>query len=1027
MIMKRILFFGLMLTLATIFRANATAYAPFTTQGIFTVNGTQVIANPNANLGSFGTGSTLIFKGGVVYTENDANGNVCTATLNYILPSGTSGNTNTPFVSTYTGPAVAPTGKKWESSALNINLLAGLAPGNYSVTLYSSFTGSVTTATGCATTSSNYESPLSFKFTVLGPCNVAVTSNLTSGKPHVCILGDGLAPVTLTASGSTGYTWSPATGLSATTGASVVASPTTTTTYTVTGAGCSTSTNVTVEVFKPQGTLTATNLNPCQGTPVDFTLVGSNANRYYWSISPSTLNNGSDNPFNSGTTSSTNTRTLQTNAGNGGLNPGQYDIYVNAYDDRYNDDRNDGVTCLYSAGPLNITIRKPYVTVRPATSVICVGDVVTLTATGASTYVWSPATGLNTTTGSTVTFTATQAMAGMQLPYTVIGTDMYGCKSSATEMLDRFVSANPIITVTPTSGVICSGTETTLTASGADTYTWSPTAGLSPTTGAGVNAFPSTTTTYTVTGTKTGTGCKGTATAKVTVENVTVTITPSSTQPVCPGQSVTINSVTTGGTANSYYWSISPGTVIGGANNPQDGATTQNLVFNTTNLAPGVYTISQDILTSNNCFKGSNEIQITVKAAPFVTLRTVAKTYCVGDVVTMNASGADTYLWSPAAGLSATTGSSVTFTATSSTIPAYQVTGTNTATGCSASATLTNATTTIYPKPTVTVTPDMTVCGKDQTVISASGASTYTWSPTTGLVVSGVNGSGVVVAPTTTTTYTVTGTNANGCKNTATVKVTVDPSLGRPNQSVTYNCETKVLTIIPVEGDPRLYLYTVNGVEYESNIIGPTFGVLPANNPVIIVVKNATTGCYNTSRVTLPNCALPVRWLNTTASLNADKTVSVNWETADEVQNKGFEVERSSNGKGFERIGTSPSINTGKYQFIDNQPLLGVSYYRIKQLDIDGGFSYSRMVSVINDTGIAAFPNPTTDQLTITMPQGLTGSAQLTDINGRAIRQVSLLQIQQILKLDNTPTGTYFLTIYDDNLKVLKAQKIVKQ
>jgi parallel beta-helix repeat protein len=198
-----------------------------------------------------------------------------------------------------------------------------------------------------------------------------------------------------------------------------------------------------------------------------------------------------------------------------------------------------------------------------------------------------------------------------------------------------------------------------------------------------------------------------------------------------------------------------------------------------------------------------------------------------------------------------------------------------------------------------------------------------------------------------------------------------------------------------------------------------------------IISATATNAVGSTSEFsgnqTVQN-AMPVRWLSTTATLNTNKTVSVNWETADEVQNKGFEVERSSNAKSFERINTTPPLGAGGlYQFIDIEPLLGVSYYRIKQLDNDGSFSYSRIVSVVNDTGIGSFPNPTTDKLTITMPQGLTGSAQLTDINGRSLKQMLLQQSQQTLKLDNMTTGTYFLTIYDDRNQILKMQKVVKQ
>ncbi|MGQ0829223.1 MAG: T9SS type A sorting domain-containing protein [Bacteroidota bacterium] len=148
---------------------------------------------------------------------------------------------------------------------------------------------------------------------------------------------------------------------------------------------------------------------------------------------------------------------------------------------------------------------KPTVSVPAAT--ICESTTTTLSASGASTYSWSPATGLSNTgianpIASPISTTT----------YTVVGTNFFGCTGSTTVIVT--VYQRPVITITGTTK-ICNGSSTTLTASGACGTTWSPATGLSSTTGTTVTANPTTTTTYTIVGTSC-TGC---------TRSVSVTIT----------------------------------------------------------------------------------------------------------------------------------------------------------------------------------------------------------------------------------------------------------------------------------------------------------------------------------------------------------------------------------------------------------------------------------------------------------------------------------------------------------------------
>ncbi len=387
-----------------------------------------------------------------------------------------------------------------------------------------------------------------------------------------------------------------------------------------------------------------------------------------------------------------------------------------------------GVAPCNASSSTTITVNSATVT-APANQTICPGGSATLTASGAGTYSWSPATGLSATTGATVTASPTTTTT-----YTVTGTTS-GCTSTGTVT----VSVSPMtVSVSPNIS-ICSGASTTLTASGATNYTWSPATGLSSTTGATVTANPTSTTTYTVTGT-TG-SCSATANVTVTVTPVNVTVSPNAN--ICTGASTTL----TASGATSYSWSPATGlsASTGASVSASPAATTTYTVTGTTGTCSSTQTV-------------------TVTVTPLALTVSPNASICNGASTTLTASGATNYSWSPATGLSSTTGASVTANPTTTTT--YTVSGTTGS--CSSSQTVTVSVTPI----TVSVTPNTFICNGSSTTLTASGASAYSWSPATGL--SSTTGASVTANPTTTTTYTVTGTNG-ACSNTASMTLTVNP------------------------------------------------------------------------------------------------------------------------------------------------------------------------------------------------------------------------------------------------------------
>jgi hypothetical protein len=315
----------------------------------------------------------------------------------------------------------------------------------------------------------------------------------------------------------------------------------------------------------------------------------------------------------------------------------------------------------------------------------------------------------------------------------------------------------PVATANPLSESICSGTNVDIALSsciGGTTYSWTGTNGSSGS-GANINNSPTNIGTVPITVTYTITpsvgGCTGSPiTVPVTVNPYpTITASPNPAS-FCPGGSSTLTA--SGGT--TYTWSPSTGL------NPTTGSSViANPTVTTTYIVSG---------TTSGC-TATATVTVTINPTPTITASPSPASYCPGGNSILTATGGSTYTWSPATNLSATSGASVT--ANPATTTTYTVTGTNSS-GCSATSTVT---VTVNPTPTITASPSpASYCPGGNSILTASGGSTYTWSPTTNL--SATSGASVTANPAATTTYTVTGTNSSGCSATSTVTVTVNPT-----------------------------------------------------------------------------------------------------------------------------------------------------------------------------------------------------------------------------------------------------------
>lgn len=450
----------------------------------------------------------------------------------------------------------------------------------------------------------------------------------------------------------------------------------------------------------------------------------------------------------------------------------------------------------------------------------CTGNPVQLTdlsTNSPTSWTWTPTPALGVTFSNANAQNPTVTFANPGT-YSIALTASNSIGSSS---ITKTISIISSPTVSATSATICSGNSTTLTASGATTYLWNTGA-----TTASISVSPSITTNYTVVGT-TG-GCTNTKTVSVTV-NATPTVAVSNVT-VC---GVTTTTLTASG-ATSYSWST--------------GATTASI-----SASPSVTTVYTVTGTTGNC-SNTKTVSITVKSSPTVTVNSA--TTCAGSSTVLTASGATTYLWNTGA---TTPSISVSPSVTTN----YTVTGTTS--GCSNTKTVS---VTVNALPTV-VANNATVCAGSSTVITASGATSYSWN-------TGATTSTISVNPTVNTTYTVVGTNSVGCTNTKTVSVTVNSLPNVTSTSATI-CAGATGTI------------TASGAttySWNTGATGASLTASPSSNTTYTVTGISSVGCVKTATGEIVVGSEPSISVNSaticagsTATLTASGVTSFTWNT----------------------------------------------------------------------------------------------------------------------------------------------------
>jgi gliding motility-associated-like protein len=397
---------------------------------------------------------------------------------------------------------------------------------------------------------------------------------------------------------------------------------------------------------------------------------------------------------------------------------------------------------------------------------------------GSPTYIWQIST-----TGVSGTYTDIAGATAADYTHpAALTADTYfrrkatiGVSFATAHPIEVLVNALPTIAVSPSSASITTGSSVTLTASGANTYSWTPSTGLSGANTAVVTASPTSTTTYMVTGTNSTTTCSATASVTVSINAALSAGTISVDQTICVGATpatLTSASAATGGTGPiTYVWSSSTN---GTTYTTISGATSST-------YSPGAISVStyfkRGASTPVDAVIYTSPILITVQSSVGGSI-TGSAAVCAGTnstVLILSGQTGSITKWQSA--LTANFSRTVTdIASTTSSITASNLTATTyyralvTLGSCSA-ANSAVASITVNALPVLSVSPSApSITSGGNVTLTASGASTYSWTPSTGL--SATNTAVVTASPTATTTYSVTGTSSS-CSSTATVTVTV--------------------------------------------------------------------------------------------------------------------------------------------------------------------------------------------------------------------------------------------------------------
>jgi nitrogen fixation protein FixH len=257
---------------------------------------------------------------------------------------------------------------------------------------------------------------------------------------------------------------------------------------------------------------------------------------------------------------------------------------------------------------------------------------------------------------------------------------------------------------------------------------------------------------------------------------------------------------------------------------------------------------------------------------------------------------------------------------------------------------------------------------------------------------------------------------------------------GEPN--IVISLVTAGGQFIPEFGKPGDFEVEVNTTTGSASFFFDCAG--PGVQRVLAKRLSPSGTTFETCEITniIVSAPMPMKLTSFNGKLETETSVDLNWTSVIEFDSYQYQVERSADGKNFVKIGTinaaGASNEAKKYNFKDALPGSGAFYYRLKQVDIDGKFEYSKSVYVNNKKGAGTvtgiFPNPFKNDIQLV---GITsadlntpGKVQVFNLAGQRVN-FSIAGANAISLGENIAKGIYIVKVADNggNAKIFKAIK----
>ncbi len=228
--------------------------------------------------------------------------------------------------------------------------------------------------------------------------------------------------------------------------------------------------------------------------------------------------------------------------------------------------------------------------------------------------------------------------------------------------------------------------------------------------------------------------------------------------------------------------------------------------------------------------------------------------------------------------------------------------------------------------------------------------------------------------------------------------------------------------------------FGINGSK--TDIIGDDFtipyaGLLQKDGKLVLTGGGGGINSLILVRYNTADLILPITYTKFAAT-QTKQYVNLNWQTTTELNNSYFAVERSSNGANYSAIAQVNSTGIGTavkdYFYTDKLPLQGSNYYRLKQVDKDGKFSYSKTISTnyLKPGSIQLYPNPAKDKLTVKgLNPAITSTIAIMDVQGKTLLLFTVKAATYNFSIGRLAPGSYIVRVKDDN--GTDVEKFVKQ